>query len=224
MLTEQNSNTGTRYLEIKDFSICEKSRQEREGWEYLETESSDGTKYDNWIKRYKSVDGLITGIEYTTRTLPGTTTNLSSWKILLKDGAERYSFNIPSTSQAASRFVKLAENLDPTQPVEISAWKDNSDAKPKLAFMVKQNGVNIPQKYKIAEVEVEGRKVSALVDYSNPDPENAPKIKVRRNGDKDYSEVEDFLFERMDTVVRPRFSLVEEDTSTSTDDDSSIPF
>lgn len=199
-LVENNKTGGVKFLKIADYSIAEKYSTEQEGWEVLKTQDNAGKQYTSWIKRYKAVEGLITKIEFTKRTLPGTTTELSSWNIHLldKDVNERYVLSIPATSPAASRFVKLAENIDPSLPVEIAAWKDTSDAKPKQAFMVKQVGNNVPQKYSIKD--------NALTDYANPNWEDAPALKIRRNGDKDWSAIEDFLFERMDTVVIPRFA------------------
>lgn len=203
-LTENNKSGGVKFLKIADYSIAEKYSSEQEGWEVLKTQDNTGKEYTSWIKRYRTVDGLITKIEFTKRTLPGTTTELSSWNIHLFDNTlnERYVLSIPATSPAASRFVKLAENIDPTLPVEIAAWKDTSDAKPKQAFMVKQVGNNVPQKYSIKD--------NALSDYSNPDWKDAPALVIRRNGDKDWGAIEDFLFERMETVVIPRFSQNEE--------------
>lgn len=218
-LIENNKNSNIKYLKINDFSICERYSTEQPGWEILKTKDTTGKEYTSWIKRYKAVEGIITGIEFVTRTLPGTTTQLSSWKITMLDGMEKYVLDIPSTSPAASRFIKLAENIDPAQPVEFAAWKDTNDAKPKLAFMVKQNGVNIPQKYTVKD--------NVLTDYSNPEWAEAPKLKVRPNGQKDWSEIEDFLFERMTNVVAPRFvESVFAPTDTEVDGNSleDIPF
>ncbi|HNC58899.1 MAG TPA: hypothetical protein PLP33_25970 [Leptospiraceae bacterium] len=219
-LIENNNNASTKYLKIADFSICEKYSTEQPGWAVLKTKDSTGKEYTSWIKRYRGVEGIITGIEFVTRILPGTNgTKVSSWKITLSDNGEKYSLDIPSTSPAASRFVKLAENIDPTQPVEISAWKDTSEAKPKLAFMVKQNGANIPQKYTVKD--------NVLVDYANSDWADAPKLKIRANGQKDWSAIEDFLFERMTNVVTPRFTdvVVEHEESGNSDNVSDdLPF
>jgi hypothetical protein len=206
-LTTRNAQKGIVYLQIADYSICEKYAKEQNGddWEVLHTKDREGNDYTSWIRRYKNVDGLITNIEFITKTLPGKNIPVSSWKISLFDDVlnERYVLTIPATSPAASRFIKLAENIDPEQPVEFSAWRDNSSQDgPKLAFMVKQNGANIPQRYTIKD--------GALVDYTKENWEDAPKVKVLRNKTKDWTEVEEFLFERMETIVIPKFQKNEE--------------
>lgn len=204
----KNENNRKTFLEIKDYSICQVSSQEVSGWEKITTTDRDGKQYTKYVNRFRTVDGHITGIEYIKRTLPGTNTELASWKISLhdRDADERYVLTFPATSPASSRFLKLAENINPDQAVEFAAWKDTQDAKPKLAFMVKQDGKNVPQKYSIKEIEIGDKKVVALVNAEDPENPDAPKLHVRRNGDKDWSEIEDFLFERMESVVAPRFA------------------
>lgn len=219
------------YLKIADFSICEKYSSEQDGWEILKTKDNEGKEYTSWIKRYKMVEGLITKIEFTKRTLPGKNIKVSSWDIHLYDVDlnEKYILQIPSTSPAASRFIKLAENIDPDLPVQISAWKDTSEAKAKQAFMIKQVGNNVPQKYTIKD--------GKLADYANPNWEDAPGVRLSKSGDKDWLEVEDFLFEKMETVVMPKFeknealmtaaaksAIVEEDNDSNDVEEDEIPF
>lgn len=147
------------------------------------------------------MSGYITNIQYVSRTLPGTDTVVYSWEISMRDGKERYSLSIPKTSKAAGRFVKLAGNLQPEYPVEFSVWKDNKGAKPQLAFMVKQAGANVPQKYTLKDVEVGGKTVTALVDYNDTDYTKAPRLKISKSGEKNWTEIEEFLFERMEEVM-----------------------
>ena len=216
----QNTKGNVKFLKIADHQLCLKEKVENAdsisaedialGWEYLKTTDSSGKEYHNKVLKFKKVSGYLTGVEYAKRTLPGSTVEVASWRLELEDGDEKYSLDIPANSPAASRFVKLAENINPSQPIEIAAWKDTSDVKPKQAFMVKQAGSNIPQKYNVREIEAteagkDGTpktvKVTALVDYDNPENPDAPRLKVLRNGDKDWSAIEDFLFERMEVVM-----------------------
>lgn len=204
-LIQNNKNNGTKFLKIADFRICEKTREDKSGqadWEFLKTVDKEGKEYQNWIRPYDGVEGVITGIKYVTTKLPGDKgIEVSSWNIDIRDGDEKYSLQIPATSPAASRFVKLAENISPELPVTFKAWKDTSHADPKQAFMVSQGGLNIPQKYSIKEVEIGGKQVVALVDYDNPENPDAPQLKMRPGGKKDWSAIEDFLFERMEEVM-----------------------
>ena len=244
-----NTKGNVKFLKIADHQLCLKEKVENadsisaedlaQGWEYLKTTDSSGKEYHNKVLKFKKVFGYLTGIEYAKRTLPGSTIEVASWRLEMEDGDEEYSLDIPANSPAASRFVKLAENIDPAQPIEIAAWKDTSDAKPKQAFMVKQSGSNIPQKYSVREIEVteagkdgtpKAIKVTALVDYDNPENPDAPRLKVLRNGDKDWSAIEDFLFERME-IVMDRFKtqkaespLAVVEAGSEVEDDESIPF
>jgi hypothetical protein len=86
--------------------------------------------------------------------------------------------------------MKLAENLNFNKPVEFSAWHDTKDDK--TAFVVKQNGQSVPQK------------------YTRDNPNGCPEPAQRgRQGKWDYTEQEDFLYERMINVVIPAVEQAE---------------
>ena len=52
---------------------------------------------------------------------------------------ERLSISL--NSQIASRFMKTAENIDWSKPVEFRAWHDKQTDPPKTAFFIGQDGV-----------------------------------------------------------------------------------
>ena len=79
--------------------------------------------------------------------------------------------------------MKLAENIDFSQPVEFSAWQDTKTDK--TAFNVKQGGKSVPQK------------------YTQDDPGDCPPPVQSKLGKWNFDAQEEFLFDRMENVVIP---------------------
>lgn len=83
--------------------------------------------------------------------------------------------------------MKLAENINYSEPVEFSAWKGQDD---KTAFSVKQGGENVPQK------------------YTRDDPGDCPPPVQGFNKKWNFDAQKEYLHERMVNVVIPKVKAV----------------
>jgi hypothetical protein len=141
---QEQTQAGTIFLKIKHSSICEESKQELPGFEPVEvTNPRTGENLTKFVKRYKGVEALVCKVEWYEREYEGTP--FMGWNLHLDAAGVPCVLDLPLKSRVTSRFMKLAENIDFTRPVEFSAWHDKkSDS---TAFNVRQDGESVPQKY-----------------------------------------------------------------------------
>lgn len=179
---QEATATGTKYIQIKHHSICEESREPREGFEAVEVQNprtkESITKY---IKKYKGVEGLVCKIEWYEREYEDTA--FRGWKLHLDAAGVPCVLDLPFSSRAASRFMKLAERIDFSEPVEFAAWYDKKTDS--TAFNVKQNGQSVPQK------------------YTKDEPGDCPPPTKKRLGGWDFSAQNEYLYDTMLSVVIP---------------------
>lgn len=149
----QKQAAATLYFTVKYHSICEISRKPREGFEEIKVpDISTGEELTKFIRRYERIAAMITAIEWRD-TKQQYVARFQSWEIhLLDEEGVPAVLRIPFRSNASDRFMKLAENLDFSKPVEFRAWKDTSGDKDKTAFRVMQDGQTVLQKYKKGEM------------------------------------------------------------------------
>ena len=118
----QQAGDGGIFLHIKHGTICEESKGPREGFSPIEvTNPRSGQTSTKYIKKYKLVEAMIKRIEWYEREYDNTP--FMGWKIVMDADGTACTLDLPLQSQTATRFMKLAENLDFTKPVEFSAWK-----------------------------------------------------------------------------------------------------
>ena len=190
---QTDTGNNVLYLSITQHSICEQSKKPREGFEKVVIQLQNGDELTKYLKRYRFIRGYVTGITYRD-TGDKYKVRFQSWQIQITDeDGDQAQLAIDLNSNAGSRFMKLAENIDWKQMVEFQAWHDTKDDK--TAFVVKQNGNSVPQKYKQPTEE----SPNAMLDCP-------PAVKRERASGKveyDYTEQEDFLFKKMQNVVIP---------------------
>lgn len=180
---QQRSQSHGKFFVIKHNTICEESSKEREGFEPVEVMNPQTKEVTiKFIKRYDALEAMVTAIEWRD-TKDTYEQRYMSWKIHLDAGEEKGTLELPFESRPSSRFMKLAENLDFTKPVEFRAWRDKEG---KTAFIVKQDGNSVPQK------------------YTKQDPGECPPPKQSFGGKWNFDEQMLFLHERMVQVVIPR--------------------
>lgn len=173
---------GGIFLHIKHGSIVQESKHSQEGYSPVEvTNIRTGTTSTKYIKRYKGVEALIKKIEWYDKEYDGTP--YQGWKLLLDADGLACTLDLPFESVVGTRFMKLAENIDFTHPVEFSAWKSPDD---KTAFSVKQNGENVPQM------------------YTRENPGDCPAPTQGFNKKWNFDAQKQFLHERMVQVVIPK--------------------
>lgn len=152
----QKTTNNTLYLNVKYHSICEIAKSARDGFEAIKVpDPSSGGEVTKHVRRYDTIEAFVTGIEFRD-TKQQYTTRYLSWEIhLVNAQGEPAVLSIPFKSNASDRFMKVAENIDFTKPVEFRAWCDTSGEKDKTAFYIGQRvndtdekSVRVEQKYK----------------------------------------------------------------------------
>lgn len=187
---KQDTGQSALYLSVKHHGIVEESKREREGFQPINIfVQRTGETITKFIKRYKSIEGFVTKIEYRESEFEGVKFN--SWKIhVVDDEGTLGILDLLLNSNPGTRFMKLAENLDFKKTVEFRAWHDQKDDK--TAFVVCQGGQSVKQK------------------YTAESPGDCPPPEQRgRQGKWDFTAQEDFLYERMVNAVIPAVNAAE---------------
>lgn len=184
-LQERSSGNGI-FLAIKHHGIVQESKRERDGFEPINIVLRSGETITKYIKRYSGVEAMVKKIEWYDREYDGRP--YKGWKLYLDAAGTPCVLDIDFNSRQAGRFMKLAENLDFSKPVEFSAWHDTKNDT--TAFNVKQDGVSVPQK------------------YTRDNPGKLPPPKERMGRKLDFGDQEDFLYSQMINVVIPRVDAV----------------
>lgn len=141
----EQTNDGGLFFQVKHNTICIESRTEQVGFKQVEVKNPRTNEtIIKWIKPFKSLTAYVTKIEWRD-TGDQFEQRFLSWKIYLKAGEQVGVLELPFHSRTSSRFMRLAENLDFSQPVTFRAWRDaKTDS---TAFYVGQNEVSVSQKY-----------------------------------------------------------------------------
>lgn len=156
----QKTTDNALRLTVKYDSICEISKQAREGFEDIKVpDVSTGEELTKHIRRYDSIEALITNIEWRD-TKQEYAVRFQSWRIHLRNAENQPAIlEIPFKSNASDRFMKLAENIDFSRPVEFRAWRDTKSDKAKTAFYVGQRAnendeksAKVEQKYRMGQM------------------------------------------------------------------------
>lgn len=193
---QKQESTGLR-LTVKYGSICEISKQAREGFEEIKVpDVSTGEELTKHIRRYDTVEALITDIEWRD-TGKQYTVRFMSWRIHLRNAqGEPAVLELPFKSNASDRFMKLSENIDYARPVEFRAWKDTKSDKDKTAFYVGQR-VN----------EADEKSVAVPQKYRRGDMGECPEG-VEELGEWNFAAQRKFLHSQMINVVIPKVKAI----------------
>lgn len=195
---QQKTQGEGNFFAIKHGSIVRESKTPQEGFEKIEiTDRRTGEKFTKYIQRYDTIEALITKIDWYD-TEQRFTKRYQGWKLYLNANEKKGILDLPIQSRTTSRFMKLAENLDFTKPVEFRAWHDSkSDS---TAIFVGQNGASVSQKY----------------TRENPNGMPEPTQDFKKNWD--YSKQEEFLYKRMIEVVIPKVNASQPEEPEADDD------
>lgn len=180
---QKKTDSGVIFLAVKHNSLVRESKGPQQGFEEIEVENPrTKEKVKKYIERFSAVEGMVTKIEWYD-TEQKYENRYQGWKIHVDANGVPVVLDLPFSSIPASRFMKLAENIDWSKPVEFRAWKDvKRDA---TAFWVGQNNDSVPQK------------------YTRDDPGACPQPTQNARGKWNYDAQMDFLFGRMKDVVIP---------------------
>lgn len=180
MATRGDSTGGQyTYLVVKHNSICEESKDPKEGFEAVEVFNPKTketlTKY---IDKWGSVSGFVNNIEYYDREHNGT--RFQGVKINIDD---EVLLDLAAKTPAYDTFCKLAENIDFTQEVTFKAGLDKKNER--TAFFVTQNGEGVKWK------------------YTKDNPGDCPPWEKDEDGEWDSRKQRAFLKSRVIDVVIP---------------------
>jgi hypothetical protein len=142
---QEETDSGNIYLVVKHGAICQESKTEVVGFQPVEVKNPrTGETITKYIKRYKTVEGMICKVEWYD-TEEKYENRFIGWKIHIDAAGVPAVLDLPFDSRASNRFMKVAENLDFSQPVEFRAWHDQKTDS--TAFYIGQNGQSVPQLY-----------------------------------------------------------------------------
>ena len=179
----EKTDSGVIFLAVKHNSLVQESKGPRQGFEEIEVENPrTREKVKKFIKRYSAVEGMVTKLEWYD-TEQKYENRYQGWKIHMDAKDVPVVLDLPFASIPASRFMKLAENINWSKPVEFRAWKDLRESK--TAFWVGQGNESVPQK------------------YTRDNPGDCPPPVQNFKGDWKYDAQIEFLFKRMQEVVIP---------------------
>lgn len=180
---QKRTESDVVFLTVKHGSLVRESKGPRVGFEEIEVVNPrSGEKIKKYVERYSAVEGMVTKIEWYD-TEQKYENRYQGWKIHIEAANDSVILDLPFSSIPASRFMKLAENIDWNKPVEFRAWKDvKRDA---TAFWVGQNNESVPQKYTAAH------------------PGDCPAPVQNARGKWNYDGQMDFLQKQMNEVVIP---------------------
>jgi hypothetical protein len=158
-LHKDNGGNGGNILVVKRGAICleEPDPQDEHAAEqlvaqgYVHVEGDvDGRAYSKYIKKFGSVDGMITDIQWYD-TKEERSVRYQGLKVGIDDGNERFVLDLGYATKPYDAFTRFAEAIDYTQPVEFTAWTDRK--KDSTGFAAKQNGQIVRQKYTKGYIE-----------------------------------------------------------------------
>jgi hypothetical protein len=186
-LHEQTESTAN-FLVIKDHSLCLESKTPVEGWEEVHRQNPQDKKPDGsfgtvtkWIKRFASVDGKITRIEFYDR--DSAYGRFIGLKIHLKDNGETFQIDLPFGTRHYDAFTKMAENIDYAAPVEFLVWHNKKEDT--TAFAIRQFGKFIQWK------------------YTRGNMGDCPEPVQNKLGKWNFDDQQAWLLDRIQTVVIP---------------------
>lgn len=142
---KEKTENNTAFLLVKHHSLILESKEPKEGYDPIEvTNPRTNEQVIKYIKRYAAVDGMVRKIEWYD-TEQKFETRYMGIKIHIRDNGDYFQLELPFNSRSFDSFVKLAENIDFTKPVEFSVWHDRKQDS--TAFAVKQDGIPVKWKY-----------------------------------------------------------------------------
>lgn len=188
---QEKTESNGKFFVVKHHSICEESSKEKPGFAPVEVMNpSTREVVIKFVKKYQTLEAMITKIEWRD-TEDQYEQRYMSWKIYMDADGDKGVLELPFQSRVSSRFMKLAENIDFTRPVEFRAWFDQKNEG--TAFYVGQR-----------ENEEDDKSVSVPQKYTRSDPGDCPEPVQRMGGKWNFDDQMEFLHKRMMEVVIPR--------------------
>lgn len=183
---EQSSQGGGgNYVKIKHGGLVMESKTPKEGYIPITVRNpSTDTDVTKFILKYPALDGKIVALKwYDKQTDFGRFMGLM---MKLRDEEnEIFYVDLPFGKRQYDTFVKVMENIDYSDFVELNAFPDKEDPR-KTAFIIKQHGQGVKWK------------------YTKKDMKDCPPPKAKKMGGWDFTDTNEWLFERLTEVVIPQ--------------------
>lgn len=204
---QQKTQGDGMFFAIKHGSIVRTSKTPQDGFEKVEGENHrTKEKYTSYIQRYDTLEAFVTKIEWYD-TEQKFTTRYKGFKLYLDANGKKGVLDLPIQARATGRFMKLAENVDYTRPVEFRAWHDSKNDS--TAFFVGQR-----------VSESDEKSASVPQKYTRENPGDMPEpTQSQSTGKWNYDNQTDFLHKRMMEVVIPKVAAAHPDKQKGEDDE-----
>lgn len=148
--------SGMIYFNVFDGTLCQKTKEARDGWEgpIKTINPQDKSDVFTYVMRYDSLVGRIIDVnKYKKEFDNGGKT--SGFNITIMAGSKRGILQLTWIEHTLKRFLKVAPNIDFEKPIRISVWPTKTaKGKTKAAVSFKQgddpdpeNWVSIPEFY-----------------------------------------------------------------------------
>lgn len=186
------NNPNTIYLVIKHGCLCQESKIMREGYDPIELIDRDTHEpYFRYIKPWGGVEAMIVDIKFRSEVYGGIPYN--SWKIIMRanPGDPDIVLDLPLNSNVGDRFMKTAEQIDYTRPVEFRVWQEKETKK--TAFFIGQR-----------EHETDDKAQTVPQLYTKDNLGDCPPARQKFDKTWDFEAQKEFLYQRMMEVVIPR--------------------
>lgn len=201
-----NNNQPVVYLAVKYQALVQPLPDFVEGCSSIEvTDPTTNQKKTKYFRRFSGVEGDINKLSWYDTTLQSGKV-LRGYKLYLNvddsDSPTGYTtavLDLPFRSVAYNTFTKVAENIDPSKPLTISVWV-NKEQKAVVSF--KQDGQSVKYKY--------------TKDNMGDCPEGKKNATL---GTWDFSDQLEFLKNKVDEIVVPRFNSTKSNNFISYNED-----
>ncbi len=123
MALTKHSDNNLIYLQVKHFSLWREVKKQVNGCEEIEVQNPrTGAVIKKYGYKYRDVSGRATKlVKYDTERKYST--RYFGFKLHIVDGAETYVLDMPYQSQILRRFLRVARNIDWSQPFTITVFK-----------------------------------------------------------------------------------------------------
>lgn len=179
-LIETGSQSNIIYITPFLGSLCQKSKEAREGFKRMDYTTAKGEAKTAYVKSFSNVSGQIVKCSHVSKEFEGKKTN--SWQIFLKDGSDLVCVQLSTDTNVARTWVKVTPNIDIMKHVFLSCSKDKENPD-KTVLFVNQEGAS-------------GKVEAVKWAYTRENPNGLPTAKERSSGKWDYGDQEDFLYEK----------------------------
>lgn len=145
-LHEKNNSQGY-FFSLKHGGFTLEADKPTEGFTETEVPNpSTGSTVTKWLKTYASIEGKITRIDWYDREHSGT--RYIGIKIVIHDGGEAYSIDLPFGKRHYNYFMRVMDSIDYEERVEMIAYGKKDDAgRAYTEFAIKQHGKWVEQLY-----------------------------------------------------------------------------